>query len=56
VVSGNTATDNQATKTQTYGLYIASSLCNRTVVGPGNDFAGNRVASIRNLGTNTIFN
>jgi parallel beta-helix repeat protein len=52
-VSGNTATDNQATKTQTYGLNIASAACNRTVVGAGNNFAGNRVGAIKNLGTNT---
>jgi parallel beta-helix repeat protein len=55
VVSGNTATDNQAVKTQRYGLDITSSLCNRTVVGPGNNFAGNRTAALRNLGTGTIF-
>jgi len=34
-VWGNTATDNQATKTQTYGLNIASAACHRTVVGWG---------------------
>jgi parallel beta-helix repeat protein len=55
VVSGNTATDNQAVKTQKYGLNIGSALCNRTVVGPGNNFAGNLTAAIRNLGTGTIF-
>jgi len=55
VVSNNTATDNQTPKTQKYGLNIASSLCNRTVVGPGNNFAGNLTAAIHNLGTGTIF-
>jgi parallel beta-helix repeat protein len=54
-VSGTTATDNQAVKTQTYGLNIASSACNRTVVGPGNTFTGNRVGDIQNVGTGTIF-
>ena len=54
-VSGNTATDNQTTKTQTYGLNIFSALCNRTVVGPGNNFAGNRVGEIRDLGTGTLY-
>jgi parallel beta-helix repeat protein len=54
-VSGNTATDNQTTKTQTYGLNIASALCNRTVVGPGNNFAGNRVGEIRDIGTGTVY-
>ena len=53
VVTSNTATDNQATKTQSYGLNIASSLCSRTVVGPGNNFAGNRVGPFKNLGTAT---
>jgi parallel beta-helix repeat protein len=53
-VSGNTATDNQTPKTQTYGLNIFSALCNRTVVGSGNDFAGNRVGEIRDLGTGTV--
>src|SRR6266545_3702878 len=55
VVSNNTATDNQTPKTQKYGLNISSSLCNRTVVGPGNNFAGNLTGDIRNLGTGTIF-
>jgi parallel beta-helix repeat protein len=55
MVSGNTATDNQATKTQKYGLNIASSLCNRTTVGPGNNFAGNLTGPIRDAGTGTIF-
>lgn len=55
VVSNNVATDNQATKTQKYGLNIGSSLCNRTVVGPGNNFAGNLTGDVRNLGTGTIF-
>jgi parallel beta-helix repeat protein len=55
IVSDNTATDNQTTKTQAYGLNIASALCNRTVVGPGNDFAGNRVGAIRDIGTGTVY-
>lgn len=55
VVAGNTATDTQATKTQRYGLNIASSLCHRTVVGPGNNFAGNLTGDIRDLGTGTIY-
>jgi parallel beta-helix repeat protein len=55
VVRGNTATDNQAVKTQTYGLNIVSSLCNRTVVGADNNFAGNRVGTVKNVGTGTIF-
>ena len=55
VVSGNTATDNQPVKTQKYGLNIESVLCNRTVVGAGNQFTGNLTAPIHNLGTGTIF-
>jgi parallel beta-helix repeat protein len=54
-ISGNTATDNQTPKAQTYGLDIFSALCNRTVVGPGNNFAGNRVDAIRDLGTGTVY-
>jgi parallel beta-helix repeat protein len=57
VVSGNAANDNQTQKTQKYGLNIASSLCNRTVVGPGNNFTvpGNLTAPIHDLGTGTIY-
>lgn len=53
-VDGNTATDNQASKTQKYGLNIASALCNNNVVG-SNDFGGNLVADINDLGTNTLY-
>jgi parallel beta-helix repeat protein len=53
-VSNNVATDEQAPVTQRYGLNIGSSLCNRTVVGPGNDFAPNLTGDVRNLGTGTI--
>ena len=55
IVSGNTATDNQTSKTQAYGLNIANALCNRTVVGPGNNFAGNRLGAIRDIGTGTVY-
>jgi parallel beta-helix repeat protein len=54
VVQSNTATDNQAVKTQRYGLNIASSNCHRTVVS-GNNFAGNRLGTIRDLGAGTIY-
>jgi len=47
--------DNQTPKTQKYGLNIASSLCNRTVVGPSNNFAGNLTAPIHDIGTGTIY-
>jgi parallel beta-helix repeat protein len=53
-VEGNTATDTQATKTQAYGLNIASSLCNRTFVGT-NNFTGNKTGAIRDVGTNTQY-
>ena len=54
VVQSNTATDNQTVKTQRYGLSISSSNCHRTVV-TGNNFAGNRLGAIRDLGTGTIY-
>ena len=54
-VRTNIATDNQATKTQRYGLNIASSNCHRTVVGSDNDFQGNLTGEIRDNGTNTIY-
>lgn len=55
-VSASTSIDNQATRTQKYGLNIANALCNRTIVGPvpPNDFTPNLTGSIRNLGTGTI--
>jgi parallel beta-helix repeat protein len=54
VVDRNIAGDNQSVKTQRYGLNIASSLCNRTVV-TGNDFSGNLIGPIRDVGTGTIY-
>jgi parallel beta-helix repeat protein len=41
--------------TQSWGLNIASSLCHRTVIGVGNDFDGNRLGPIRDLGTATRY-
>ena len=55
IVNGNLATDNQATKTQRYGLNIAHALCNRTVVGSTNNFAGNLTKPINDVGTNTQY-
>jgi len=55
VVRANTATDNQVTKTQKYGLDIASSLVRRAVVENSNDFTGNLIAPIRDVGTGTIY-
>ena len=54
-VRTNIATDNQATKTQRYGLNIDSSNCHRTLVGSDNDFRGNLTADVRDNGTNTIY-
>jgi hypothetical protein len=54
-VSGHIAADNQPVKTRNYGLTLTSALGKRTVVGPGNDFAGYRTGTIRNLGTGTVF-
>jgi parallel beta-helix repeat protein len=53
-VEGNTASDNQATPTQKYGLNIRSSECNGTVV-VGNSFSGNINGDILDLGTGTIY-
>jgi parallel beta-helix repeat protein len=47
VIDGNTSTNN----TQ-WGLYISSSLCNRTNVGT-NTFSGNGSGAFRDLGSNT---
>jgi parallel beta-helix repeat protein len=55
IVENNVATDNQATKTQRYGLNIAHALCNRTVVGSTNNFNGNLTKPINDLGTNTQY-
>src|SRR6266540_4031146 len=54
-VSYNVSTDNQATKTQKYGLNITGAACNRTVVGPGNTFSGNLVGDVHDAGTETIY-
>lgn len=54
VVQGNTATDNQAVKTQRYGLSISSSECHRTFV-LSNAFAGNKTGEINDLGTDTQY-
>ena len=54
-VRGNASTDNQVTKTQRYGLHIASSLCVGTVVGADNVLTGNRVDDLRDVGTGTVF-
>jgi parallel beta-helix repeat protein len=53
IVQGNTATDNQAAKTQRFGLAITSALCNRTVVGV-QSLAGNKVGPIFDQGTGTL--
>ncbi|MFI6226424.1 right-handed parallel beta-helix repeat-containing protein [Micromonospora echinospora] len=55
VVAGNLATDDQAVRTQRFGLHIATSRCVATVVGPGNDFTGNLSGGIRDAGTDTVY-
>jgi parallel beta-helix repeat protein len=50
VVTDNVASDNQTEPTQRFGLNISSRQCKRTVVR-GNDFEGNRVGAIQDLGT-----
>lgn len=54
VVEGNTATDDQAVKTQRYGLVIAHAQCTANVVGD-NAFAGNISSAVLDLGTGTVF-
>ena len=54
IVNGNTATDNQTTKTQRYGLNISNVDCHRTVV-QANDFDGNRVAPVNDVAPDTIY-
>jgi parallel beta-helix repeat protein len=53
-IEGNTSSDNQTPKTQSYGLKIVSAACNRTVVGT-NNLTGNRVGSMFNGGTGTVY-
>ncbi|GGR98061.1 hypothetical protein GCM10010169_48300 [Micromonospora fulviviridis] len=54
-VWGNVSTDDQTTRTQRYGLNIASALCHSTVVGPDNVFTGNLTGPIRDAGTGTVY-
>ena len=53
-VESNTSTDNQAVKTQRWGVNITGAQCNRTVVS-GNTLTGNLTGAFRDLGTGTIF-
>ena len=50
VVTDNVAVDNQTEPTQRFGLNISSPQCKRTVV-TGNNFEGNQVGAIQDLGT-----
>ncbi len=50
IVRNNTATSNTR-----HGLNISNSECNETVVGNNNDFTGNTLGEIKDLGTDTIF-
>lgn len=51
---GNTVTDNQAVKTQRYGVNISSANCNSTIVGV-NDLTGNKTGELNDLGTDTQY-
>jgi parallel beta-helix repeat protein len=53
-VDGNRAANKSSTM-QTWGLNIASALCSRTAVGASNDFDGNRLGAISDLGTATWY-
>jgi chitodextrinase len=46
---------NESGTTQTWGLNIASAACHRTMVGASNDFDGNRLGAIKDLGTETWY-
>lgn len=54
VVAQNTATDPLSPKTQRYGVLIATALCHRTQLGPGNVLTGNLTGPYRDLGTGTV--
>lgn len=54
-INFNTATDNQATPTQTYGVNIASTECTATWIGTGNTFSGNRLGDLNDNGTATEY-
>ena len=54
VVAQNTATDPLSPKTQRYGVLIATALCHRTQLGPGNLLTGNLTGPFRDLGTGTV--
>lgn len=58
LVAHNLVTDTQVARTQRYGLNIDGVECRRTVVGPGNDVAGNvveRDGGVRDGGVATVF-
>jgi parallel beta-helix repeat protein len=54
VVSGNSASDNRAPKQQRYGLNMTGPLVVETSVGT-NNFAGNLLGPINDLGTGTLY-
>jgi parallel beta-helix repeat protein len=54
VIANNTATDNQGTKTQRYGINISNSTCTSNVVS-GNYVENNLTANINDLGTTTKY-
>jgi len=54
-VNGNTANDNQPIKTQAYGLNINSANCQSNIVVSNNIFTPNKTGTIKDLGTNTIY-
>ena len=54
IVTANVSTDDQAVKTQYYGVYISSVLVENTQV-TGNWLDGNLRGPFRNLGTGTVY-
>ncbi len=53
--NNNIVRDNTVTGNARYGLSISNSECEKTVVGNNNNFTGNTLGEINDLGTGTIF-
>lgn len=52
-IEQNVATDDQATKTQAYGVVVSDAACHRTVIRD-NDLRGNRLGDLQDRGTDTV--
>jgi parallel beta-helix repeat protein len=54
IIANNTATDNQGTKTQRYGINISSATCATNTIS-GNYLEGNLTSALNDLGTTTRY-